>query len=69
VHYNCCWKESCQPYYLDDKDGKSIYRANLTFGAIGVSQEPFQELNALCRNHPQLQLDLSKQFTDIALAK
>jgi hypothetical protein len=75
THYECCWKESCQPRYLDDNDGSTNPGVVIGFsvterGADSTSLlKHCQLLLAECHRNPQMQDQLLKILKEKAMAK
>jgi hypothetical protein len=74
THYACCWKEACQPRYLDDNDGSTNRGVVTTLIVTGGRADSAALLNcqrmiAECQDNPQKQDQLAKMLQQEAMAK
>jgi hypothetical protein len=82
THYKCCWKESCQPYYMDDSDGQTIQFLNVDVSVrlsggdmkvmerMGVTDQiSFSKAVAECRSNPQKQSRFLKLCLEQEMAR
>jgi hypothetical protein len=79
THYKCCWKESCQPYYLNDSDGQTIQAFNVNLSVcvsgadlkvMGITDQiSFTKVIAECRSNPQKQAQFLKLCQEQEMAR
>jgi hypothetical protein len=80
THYKCCWEHSCNPYYLDDSDGRiiqaigNLVKLSVSDGSaeasMGVTdQVSFLNMVSECERDPQKKVQIFKLCLEHEMAR